>query len=163
MSNFLITKDRDGTIIEVTAKQVVELLAKPGTGPVFRDLTADNELTIELEDGPAVVRRSKGRPSQQFLQLPQPLHQDYLADVQIQFLLPAKIRCRAESSAHVRALIPDVVHGDCGVPKHFHFWIRPEEISALFGKMEAGDVTAIADVQVTGVQPYHLLTDGRRT
>lgn len=164
MSSFFRINKHDGKgVIEVSAKTLSTLLAKPLTiGRLFRDLDYENSLEIELRTGPATICRAPPRalpqPSQQMLTLPQPKlpTQDYLAKVQIKFLLPADVRCRGHSEAHVKETIKDVVRGFS--TRELGFSFDPYEVRALLGRMEVGDVTAMADVDVISVSPYLLLT-----
>jgi hypothetical protein len=171
MSSFSITKLYGGERepIEVTHQGLARLMAKPLTiGPLLRELGPDNTVKIDLKEGPALIRRGSGKPRQ--LNLPKPVEigdlpiQDYLADVQLKFVLPARVQCSGRSPAEVREKIVDVVHGQCGMPGDFHIQIRPNDISALIGKMEIGDVTVIDEVEITGVMPHNqrAITDGRK-
>jgi hypothetical protein len=166
MSGFYIFKTGSEQPIEVTSRGLIAALADPSViGDLFFALKPGVILPIDLKDGPATVQRvpHKAAPSQQRLLLPQPLLpiQPYRAHVQLKFILPVMVDLRAHSSAHVRETIKDVVSGQCGVPRDFRFRVTPEDLSALMAKMETCDMTAISDVEVISVAPYHLLTNER--
>jgi hypothetical protein len=164
---FEIHKD-NGDHIEVCGQTLTRLLAKPRTmGRLLRELGFDNRLPVELNDGPAIIWRSlrkSEQSSQQRLMLPQPElpTQPYLAQGHLKLILPVRVRCQGQSEAHVKETIRDIVHGRCGIPHDFTFQIRPEDVSALLGKLEISDMTAIVDIDITNCSPYYLLTDGRR-
>ena len=107
MSNFIIRKDCDGSIHEMTCRAMSKLLADPQMlGQLLRELCPDMTMKIELTDGLASIQRSPrkpSQPSQQLLRLPQPAlpTQPYLADGDLLLVLPARIRRVSRSSRSI--------------------------------------------------------------
>jgi hypothetical protein len=161
MASLFQVHKNSGDIVAVSARTMLGMLADPySAARLMRELAFDREVEVELRDGPAKVKYADPLPKRQ-RELP---IIPYDAQVNLVFVLPALVKCRASSEMEAKHTIEEILLRAGRWPSDgFDLILRPEDLKAFIESLEIKSTLAIQDVEFLNVYPCKQLTHERRT